>query len=184
MNATNTSSAVACGGTSEALVGILMTTAGAALLALSMVVQRYALSHPSPRIRACGNLPRDVVWFLGLVLYGGANALKIIAMGFGAWAIMSSVWTTLLVFNLLFARLFLKEQITTPKAVGSVVIIAGGVLCVMGTPAQAGCDVAVQTSFSSDTFASLLAAPAAALWLALLLVRVSAALPVLQALNG
>ena len=115
-------------------LGLLLTVAGAALLALSMVTQRYALGHPQPRIPCCVcALPRDLVWFFGLVVYAAANALKIVAQPYGPWSVLSSVWSTLLVFNLVFARVLLKEAITPPKAIGSLVILAGGVLCVLGS---------------------------------------------------
>ena len=173
-SATNSSNTTASCSTDELFLGVFLTLAGAVLLALSMVVQRFALSHPKPRI--CG-LPRDLVWFFGLVIYGAANACKIVAQPYGPWSVLASVWTTLLVWNLLIARLALKEQITIPKALGSLIILCGAVLCVVGTPPQAGCDAGVKTTFSSCEFASLLSAPAAAVWLALLLLCVLASIP-------
>ena len=120
---------------------------------------------------------RAISFGFGLVIYGAANACKIVAQPYGPWSVLASVWTTLLVWNLLIARLALKEQITIPKALGSLIILCGAVLCVVGTPPQAGCDAGVKTTFSSCEFASLLSAPAAAVWLALLLLCVLASIP-------
>lgn len=98
-----------CGGADAFVLGVAMTLAGAALLAVSMVTQRYALTYPTPKVPLlCVSMPRSLVWFVGLLLYGAANALKIMAQPYGAWAVLSSVWTTLLVWNLVFARLFLR----------------------------------------------------------------------------
>ena len=50
-------------------VGIGLTLLGACVLALSMVVQRYALAHPLDRVPFCGmTLRRGVVWACGLGL--------------------------------------------------------------------------------------------------------------------
>ena len=54
----------------------ILTFFGAMLLALSMVVQRYALSYPEPQVPICGiKVRRSLAWFFGLVLYGTANGL-------------------------------------------------------------------------------------------------------------
>ena len=59
-NGTNVTAA-GCGGAGEAAVGVVMTTIGAALLAFSMVVQRYGLSYPEPRIRfGCVSVPKEL----------------------------------------------------------------------------------------------------------------------------
>ena len=101
MNATNHTTDPNCGSAGDLALGLLLTLAGAILLALSMVTQRFALSHKDHRIRCCRFLlPRDVVWFGGLVVYGAANALKIVAQPYAPFSVLSSIWTTLLVFNL------------------------------------------------------------------------------------
>ena len=83
------------------------------------------------------------------------------------------MWTTLLVFNLILSRWLLREEITPPKALGSVVILVGAVLCVLGTPLSGGCD-GVETEFTADEWTELWAAPAASIWFTLLLACVLA----------
>ena len=86
-------------------LGIILTAAGAAVLALSLVAQRYALSYPGDRVPMCGlHLHRDVAWFAGLLLYGAANGLKVVGLRYGALEVLASVFTLVLVFNLVFAR--------------------------------------------------------------------------------
>ena len=62
-------------------LGIVLATAGGASLALAMVTQRYALD---PTAGVCPDDPdkvllfgwplaRNLVWLIGIVLYGGAN---------------------------------------------------------------------------------------------------------------
>lgn len=63
------------------ILSALLTAIAAAGIALSMVIQRYALSHTSrPGIDwmplLCVRLPRELVWFIGLVIYGAANGLQ------------------------------------------------------------------------------------------------------------
>ena len=74
-NATEEEERVFGGG--ELTLGIILGLAGAALLALSMVVQRHALSYPEksmaplfPRCNRGPRVPRLAVWVWGLVLYG------------------------------------------------------------------------------------------------------------------
>merc|ERR1711920_1221776 len=97
-------------------------------------------------------MPRNVLWFLGLVVYGGANALKVIALNYGPQSILASVFSTLLIFNLVFARCFLAESVTGRKLGGAVVILMGAVLCVLGAPSDAKTDfdVAAWTSLLLD----------------------------------
>jgi drug/metabolite transporter (DMT)-like permease len=56
-------------GTDELVVGIVLTLLGAATLAFSMTIQRYALAHPKPTIPYCGlQLKKKWVWGAGLLL--------------------------------------------------------------------------------------------------------------------
>ena len=68
----------------EITLGIFLALAGAATLALSMVVQRYSLSFPDNKVPVLSyQLPSNVVWFFGLVLYGGANGFYAVALQYG-----------------------------------------------------------------------------------------------------
>ena len=97
-------------------IGIMSSLLGAAFLALSMVIQRYALSYPEDRVPLlCCELHRYVAWFLGLVTYGFACTLQVIALLFGPLILMGSVFTTLLIWNIIFAKFLLGEPVTVPK---------------------------------------------------------------------
>ena len=64
-------------GPGELVLGILLTLMGAATLAFSMSIQRYALAHPKPTIPYCGlQLKKKWVWAFGLLLYAAANGFK------------------------------------------------------------------------------------------------------------
>mmetsp|Transcript_30337 Transcript_30337/g.79533 ORF Transcript_30337/g.79533 Transcript_30337/m.79533 type:complete len:341 (+) Transcript_30337:55-1077(+) len=147
----------------DLLIGVLMTLAGAALLAFSMVTQRYALAHPATETKHCGRqcssvpvagilVPRSALWFIGLVIYGCANAFKVIAFRFGPQSVLASVFSTLLIFNLVFARCVLGESVTGRKLAGSAVILTGAVLCVVGAPSdvKTDFDVAAWTLLMQD----------------------------------
>ena len=84
----------------ELIASIVLTVIGGALLAYSMTVQRYGLAHPEKYITLCRlKVHRLLVWFLGMMLYGVANALKVVAFNLGPLAVLGSVFTVLLVFN-------------------------------------------------------------------------------------
>jgi hypothetical protein len=121
--------------TTSVVVSIFLTIIGAAVLAYSMVVQRYGLAHPDQHILLCGcRWHRLLVWLMGTILYGVANGFKVTALNLGPVAVLGSVFSTTLVFNLLFARRLLHEEITTPKVASSLAILVGAVVCTIGAP--------------------------------------------------
>ena len=117
------------------MIGVVFTLLGACCLAFSMTVQRYALAHPKEVIPYCGlHLRRKTVWSVGLLLYIAANGLKVAALNFGPMTVLSSLFTTLLVFNLVIANKLLDEEITPPKVAGAIFIVAGAGVCSIATP--------------------------------------------------
>ena len=102
--AANATSTQSDSGALNLAISIILTVAGAALLAFTMVVQRFGLAYPKPRIPMCGlKIPRLLVWFFGMVLYGPANGLKIAAWSLGPQSALGSIFSILLIFNLIFA---------------------------------------------------------------------------------
>ena len=87
----------------DMFIGIILSFASGAFVALSMVTQRYALTYPDYKVPVLGifKLPRPAVWLLGLVLYGAANALFAAAQLFGPLSLMSSLFVLLLEVSLL-----------------------------------------------------------------------------------
>lgn len=117
------------------LLGIFLALFGAASLALAMVTQRYALAYSEDNVPFCGStLPRNIVWFIGLVIYGIANGFYAFSLLFGPLSLLAGIFTTLLIFNLLFAWYLLGEKLTPPRVVGAVVIFSGVVMCIIATP--------------------------------------------------
>jgi hypothetical protein len=135
-------------------LSIVLTVAGSAVLAFSMTTQRYGLAHPDQYISLFGcRWHRLLVYFMGLVLYGAANGLKVVGFSFGPFSVLGSVFSLVLVFNLLFARWLLREQITTPKIASSATILLGAILCTIGAPAN------VQTVFTPSDISTLVRPP-------------------------
>jgi len=135
------------------------------MLALSMVMQRYALSYPSEnnKVPFFGvELPRMLVWFFGLVAYGIGCALYVISLLFAPLILMGSIFTTLLIWNMIFARWFLKEPLTAPKIACSTIILAGVCLIVVATP------TGIPVDFSPTDVVALLSRPAGATYVAVL----------------
>ena len=161
------------GGTlSGAVTGIVLECLAGGLLALSMTVQRHALSHVAddhlvPLL--CFRVRRLVAWFFGLVVYGIASAVKVVGFNIGPFTILSSVFVgTLLVANLFFGRWLLKEPLSAFKVSGSFLVLLGACTCVVGTP------TGVPTSFTSDEMVVLFGAtpPQGGFFLATVLVLV------------
>ena len=125
-NVTGVSPAAAEHTLGSQVLGVVVTFVGAAMLALSMSVQRYALAHTEGRVPMLGRtLPRTGAWCVGLALYGVANVCKVLGFQFASFTILASVFTTLLGFNLIFGRWLLKEEITLAKAAGTGFIFIG-----------------------------------------------------------
>lgn len=129
----------------KVVLGILLSLSGAVLLGFSMVLQRYALSYPRPIVPLLKmKLRRNVVWVIGLVVYGAANGLNAAAQQMAPLSLLSAVFTLMIVFNMIFARIFLREELTPPKVVGSCIILLGVFIALSGTPAS------VPTQFTAE----------------------------------
>ena len=56
---------------------------------------------------------------------GDASWSQVVGLMFGPMTVLSSVFTTLLIFNLVIANKLLDEKITPPKVAGAVFILIG-----------------------------------------------------------
>jgi uncharacterized membrane protein len=151
------------------ILGIFLALCAAAAMALAMVTQRYALSYRLgvDEIPFIGTtLPRNIVWTIGFVMYACANICYSISLLFGPLSLLAGIFTTLLVFNKLFSWYMLDEEITIYKIGGSMMILAGVVLCVVATPNG------VDTKFTPDELQTLTTSTMGALYLAFLVVTI------------
>ena len=83
--------------------GVILAAIGACCLALAMSVQRYGLKTAPPVPFLCGKrLPQFWVWFSGLLIYWVANGLFAVSLIYAPLALLGAIFTTLLVWNLLF----------------------------------------------------------------------------------
>lgn len=162
--------------------GIMAVMAGA-LTALSMVMQHAALRHATPKMsfsfrgRALLTVHKNVFWLAGLVLYGIATG--VLYSFAGLWiplSMLAGLFLTMLAFNLFFSRLFLGEVLTKPKVAGAFTVLVGASLSALGTSLG---EPGVPTTYTSDEVARLFAAPAGAIYFALLLFSVFSTLAVI-----
>jgi hypothetical protein len=130
-------------------VGVILAAIGAVFLALSMSVQRYALTTepPVPFLRC--KLPRFWVWLSGLLIYFASNGLFAASLIFAPLSLLAGIFTTLLLWNLFFGKRLLNELLTPQKWQGAIVIMIGVVLTVSGTSSK------VPTEFSTDQIEKL-----------------------------
>jgi len=137
----------------EVVLGVVLAAIGACCLALAMSVQRYALKTPPPVPFLFGyKLGQFWVWFCGLLIYWVANGLFAVSLIYAPLALLGAIFTTLLVWNLLFGRLLLREHITKIKAAGAMLIMVGVALIGVATPTvPTDYSVELVESFLKDT---------------------------------
>lgn len=119
------------------IIGSVLAVLAGALVALSMVCNRYSLAHAKPhRVKYISFVVRPwMAWAMGMFLYNvGATALASVAQLFVPLTLFACLFITLLVVNLFLARLLLREVLTTAKVAGSLVILAGVGISAAGTP--------------------------------------------------
>ena len=134
------------------ITGILLAFFAGAFIALSMVTQRYALAYETYKVpMLCLSLPRPVVWFLGLIIYGIANGLYAVATATAPLSLVASLFTLLLVWNLVFAKLLLGEHLTPPKLAGNGLIILGALCAVLGQPGALGATTGLPANASTTS---------------------------------
>ena len=81
-------------------VGVIISLFGAVLVALSMVLQRFALTYPTERVPLCGiKLKRNAVWVIGLVIYGAGNGANAVAQQMAPLSLLSATFTTCLLYT-------------------------------------------------------------------------------------
>ena len=128
----------------KVVIGAIMAVTSGACIALSMVVQRYALAYPRHMVRFfCCDMRRSFVWIIGFLFYLAANGLFAMASLMGPLSLNATLFTLLLVWNLIFARGILHETLTPPRTMGAVVIVIGAGLSVLGTPVGAKTDYTI-----------------------------------------
>lgn len=74
----------------------------------------------------------------------------------------AGVFTLLLVFNIFFARIFLRESVTPSKVGGALIIVAGVSGCIVAAPED------TQTKFTPDDIVALIRRPVGAAYLGVL----------------
>eukprot|EP00811_Abedinium_folium_P034752 NODE_7608_length_1564_cov_5.897008.p1 GENE.NODE_7608_length_1564_cov_5.897008~~NODE_7608_length_1564_cov_5.897008.p1 ORF type:complete len:520 (+),score=108.61 NODE_7608_length_1564_cov_5.897008:176-1561(+) len=104
-------------------------------MAFSTVLQRYVLSYPERSVPLLGLvLPRNAAWLVALMCFAFGNCLYGASLQLGPFALLASVFTTMLVFNLLFAHLILGEKLTKPTIAACFLVCLGVTLSAIATP--------------------------------------------------
>jgi multidrug transporter EmrE-like cation transporter len=143
--------------TGSIVLAIVLEVVAGSLVSLSMVVQRHALIYPNPEGSdgkvplLCVRIGRWRAWFVGLIMYGIASALKIVGFNLGPLTILGSIFVgALLVTNLFLGHWLLREEVTVTKVVGSLLVLCGSIVVIAATPSG------VPTSFTSADMQRLL----------------------------
>jgi uncharacterized membrane protein len=134
------------------IVGIILCELAAFTLALSMNVQRFALSVDSEWFENRKNVTRDRLWGFGLLLYGLANAFYFCALSFAPLSLMSALFSTMLIFNALLAHYLLKERLSRSELFGLLVILCGVGLLGYSGPTES-------VEYSASDIAELISTP-------------------------
>ena len=140
-------------------LALALDFAGACFYSMGLVLQRYALSYPSPaghegRVSVCGcHMRRGGAWCLGLLTYGSGNGIYTIAMQFAPVSLLTTVFAVALVMNAALSRLVMRESIDGRGAVGYLLILVGIAVSSVGLPKETA-------AFSADDMVALAARPA------------------------
>jgi hypothetical protein len=121
------------------LLGILMCEMAAFTLACSMVIQRYALSClPGEEGWLLKKIGHNAMWGVGLGVYVLGNAFYVVGLWWTPLALASALVATLLVFNTILSRVFLKSRITAHDYVGNgLILLAVCIIAAFGpTPSE------------------------------------------------
>jgi hypothetical protein len=95
------------------VIGMLVCLLAGFLLALSMNLQSYALTCPD---EVLGRWSRTVRWSFGIFVYILAQGCFVVAISLGPFGLMSSIFTTCLIFDQLIAYFTIKQ---VPKPVSN-----------------------------------------------------------------
>jgi uncharacterized membrane protein len=134
------------------LKGILLCELAAFTLALSMNLQRFALSVSDEWFADKKWRTRNSLWTLGLLLYALANGFYVCALSFAPLALMSALFATVLVFNALLAQMLRREELSLHDFVGLSIIVVGVAACGYAGPSDS-------CVYSVETIESLFKAP-------------------------
>jgi hypothetical protein len=126
------------------LKGILLCELAVFTPALSMNMQRLALSVSDEWFADKKWRTRNSLWSLGLLLYATANVFYVCALSFAPLALMSALFATVLVFNALLAQLLRREGLNIHDYVGLSIIVVGVAACGYAGPSDT-CVYSVET---------------------------------------
>jgi hypothetical protein len=101
------------------IIGAGLSLGAAALGACSMNIQQLSLTSET-----LPPLKKNLFWFLGLVLYLISQLISVAAVGYAPLALVAALFTTMLFFDVIIARCFLKKTFTTQHmcGIGTIVI--------------------------------------------------------------
>mgnify|MGYP007078109165 CR=1 FL=1 len=94
-NATSGEAEESSGGPLMTMLGLVLALAAAAVVAFSMVLQRYALSYPEGRRvpLLCTTCKPGRAWGVGVAIYTAGNLLYTAALLFGPLSLLGGVFT-------------------------------------------------------------------------------------------
>lgn len=119
----------------QLVVGMFCCVGAAFLLALAMSIQQYALSCPddAPIMRRCN---RNSLWLFGLFVYLVAQLSFVAAIGMGPFAVMSALFTSVLVFDYGIAYVTRGKKPSKHEASGLAIISVAVALCSVFSPKE------------------------------------------------
>jgi len=114
-------------------VGVIIYTLGTVCMALGVNLQKFSLNRDlkseNPRSPV-----KQPLWLLGISLYVGSGMMLTTALGFGSPALLTPLYTLVLVNNALLARVFLGEKLSKQDAGSLSLVIAGTTVALAFAP--------------------------------------------------
>ena len=133
------------------VLGMVLTVAAAMILATSMNMQQFSLAGPetAPVFK---HLSRNKLWVAGLLVYLVAQLLFVAALGLGPFAVISALFTSVLIFDTMIASKLFGSKFSLNHMAGLVVIMLAVIACAVFSPKdQYDVTASAMTDWASDS---------------------------------
>eukprot|EP01084_Bolivina_argentea_P304897 526661_1 len=118
-------------------LGVILAIVGNFIDACGWIIEKRShinIQHHAPDKKESISYLCNCQWWCGFITHVSGAAIFSIALGIGDQALLMPLNSTVLVFNTIFARIFLKELLTKLQILGTILVIIGCALAVAFGP--------------------------------------------------
>jgi len=119
------------------VLGVAICIAGTCLTSLGLVLQKHSHSENAKSGGGAVVYYRQPCWLLGFTFFLAGQIVNVVAMAFAPQAMLSCLGAWSLIFNAIFARSILGEDLYLLDLLGMTGIVIGALIVIHTTPASA-----------------------------------------------